>query len=281
MQVVNLIDSDVQRRTLQFAWRQVGARQVDDHLALRSHGRHDERLLVGRVLQRRRSLHQIRLVEVVANHFLGSSFRSHIVQGSHLAHMVVLLVPLLEGVVRHESVRIDAGGVNRVVHVLQQTALAEGGLPDTNLVGIGKLSSLADKECGTCKGRYVGFGNHRRALAVQVERCGLSAHHVQCVVVPTCEVEVLMAGHHLRLLSVVQHQVSRVVEVQLQFRLQLVALDGRCGRLEHHLVLIRASVVPQFDGIALAAAGAYLRDVGLRAFPVGDAQSIVHILQFP
>ncbi len=285
MQVAHLIDGDVERGALQLACRESDHRQVDDHLAVRGHRSDGEHRLVGRVLQWRREGDQARRV---GGQHHGSGLRSHVLQRNHLRRDAVLLARLLEGIVGHQSARIDVGGVYRVVHVAEQAALAERGVPDAYLVDEGQhLVVPAHDEACALHGRHVGLGDDRRALSVEVERGGLSAHHVQRVVVVAAQVgEGLMAGHHLRLPAVVQHQVLQAVEAQVQVR-HLVQVRHRAvrvgrGGFEHRLALrVAALVVPHLYGVALAIAGAHLRDVGHDALRLVDHQPVVLVLQLP
>ena len=95
--------------------------------------------------------------------------------------------------------------------------------------------------------------------------------------------EILIAGHNLRLLAIVEHHILHAVEAQAQFRLlvQEVAGNGGNGRLENHLVLVAIIVVPHLDGIAVAPCGGDGADVGLRTVFVVNAQTVVLVLQYP
>ena len=72
--------------------------------------------------------------------------------------------------------------------------------------------------------------------------------------------------------------------MQVRHLVQVLHRAVRVGRggFEHRLALrVAALVVPHLDGVALAIAGAHLRDVGHDALRLVDAQPVVFVLQLP
>ena len=285
MEVADLIDGDVERCALDAAQTAVLAAEVDDELALRGDGCGLDGCFVGSVLQgwcvaREGGVGGVYLGGETAEH----TAMGEVLQGLYLRRNTIVFARLLEGVVGHEAARIDIGGVDGVVHVLLQAALAEGSVPDAQFIDPGILGILAHGEHGAFQWRHVGLGDDGCALPVEIEAGCLAAHHVQCQMTPVHDFgEVLDTGHHDGILVVVEDQVLLPVVVQTQLVVLLVVyvLVG-CHRLEYHiLAVIVADLMPQFYGIAVAGHGGDLCDVNLRTLVVVDAQAVVHVLKEP
>ena len=185
MQVVDVGQGDVECGALNVAWRDAGTSEVNDHLALRCHGRGDEPRLVRGVLDGRGGLDEHRggagnLSGKTAEHSGGGQ----VFEGFYLGGDAVYSARLLEGIVSHEATAIDVGGVDGVVDVAEQTALAERGLPDAQFVDKGDGGAAANGQRGALQRRHVGLGDDSGALTVEIERGGLSANHVQGYMMP-------------------------------------------------------------------------------------------------
>ena len=139
----------------------------------------------------------------------------HILEREDLGRYTKDHAVLLEGIVCHEAARVDVGGVQRIVHVLQQAFLRECSPPDAQLVDVARRV-LAKLHPAACQCWHVGLGNDRRAPAVHIEHCRLPAHHVQCQVVPVAVGCHVGGSHRLLLQTVGEHHVLVFVVVQLQ-----------------------------------------------------------------
>ena len=139
MQVVDAVYGDVQRRALDVARRDAGTGQVDHHLALRGHGRSDELRLTRGVLNGGRTKHAEKNLLFVEGQAVGGT-GCHIVcridDHRNTCHHAVLL----EGIIGGKPLAVYRCGVERVVHIVQQTALRERCLPDAHLVDVGSVS---------------------------------------------------------------------------------------------------------------------------------------------
>ena len=175
---------DVECRALQVARADFILDEVDHHLALGRyrHCREDRLRLCA--LERRggSALGGTETAHVARIAVLG--YGCHILQREAFGLDAVDGAVFLKRIVCYQSLRIDLGGVDSVVHIAQQPALRERGAPYTHLIHNRHLRILGKDEYRSAQVRYLRLGDDGRARTVQVERSRLTAYHVERYMMP-------------------------------------------------------------------------------------------------